>query len=106
MRYLFRITLLIIVLVCPVAIASAASDAAVFGDQSANQDGTQSPEFKDVEAGTQKYVEAYDKGDAKALAEFYAEDVDYIDQDGAETKGRAAIEKLLAANFETNPSIR
>jgi uncharacterized protein (TIGR02246 family) len=103
MRYLLRITLLIIVLVCPVAIASAASDAAVSGDQSANQAGTQSPEFKDVEAGTQKYVEAYDKGDAKALAEFYAEDVDYTDQDGAETKGRAAIEKLLAANFEAQP---
>jgi uncharacterized protein (TIGR02246 family) len=89
----------------PVAVVSAAPDASRPADPSSTQDTTQSPEFKEVQEETQKYIEAYDKGDAKALAEFYAEDVDYIDQDGAETKGREAIEKLLAANFQANPGV-
>jgi uncharacterized protein (TIGR02246 family) len=105
MRNLPRIPLLILALAGPVAIASAAPDTAPSADQTSSPDGTQSPEFKEVQEATQKYMEAYDKGDAKALAEFYAEDVDYIDQDGAETKGREAIEKLLAANFQANPGV-
>jgi uncharacterized protein (TIGR02246 family) len=104
--HLPRIPLLLLALVCPLAIASAAVDTAKPADLSSSQDVTQSPEFKEVAEGTQKYIEAYDKGDAKALAEFYAEDVDYIDQDGSETKGREAIEKLLAANFQANPGIK
>ena len=31
-----------------------------------------------------KYEAAYKNGDAKTLAGFYSDDVDYIDQDGAE----------------------
>jgi uncharacterized protein (TIGR02246 family) len=49
------------------------------------------------------YQAAYNKGDAKTLASFYAEDVDYIDQDGQETKGRDEVEKLLATAFQANP---
>ena len=41
----------------------------------------------------------------RCLFTFFAEDVDYIDQDGVETKGRAAIEKLLAENFKANPGV-
>jgi uncharacterized protein (TIGR02246 family) len=101
-RYLTSVSLLIIPLLYPVALACAAS-AAIPADQSSSQESTQSPEFIEAEETAQKYTEAYDKGDAKTLAAFYAEDVDYIDQDGAETKGRAAIEKLLADNFQANP---
>ncbi|MBV9671390.1 MAG: hypothetical protein JO076_01010, partial [Verrucomicrobia bacterium] len=39
------------------------------------------------------------KGDAKPVASFFAEDVAYMDQDGQLTKGRDAIEKLLATVF-------
>jgi ketosteroid isomerase-like protein len=46
------------------------------------------------------------KGDAKALAGFYSEDVDYTDQDGAEVKGRDAMEKLLVDNFAQNPGVK
>ena len=49
---------------------------------------------------------AYNKGDAKTLADFYSEDVDYIDQDGAEVKGRDGIQKLLAENFRANPGVK
>jgi uncharacterized protein (TIGR02246 family) len=54
----------------------------------------------------QKYVTAYNKGDAKAVASFYAQDVDYIDQDGEETKGRDEMEKLLATAFQANPGAK
>jgi uncharacterized protein (TIGR02246 family) len=56
-----------------------------------------------VEAALQKnaeaFVEAFDKGDAKAVAAFFTEDGDIIDQDGRQIKGRAAIEKTYAKVF-------
>jgi len=52
------------------------------------------------------YIAAYDKGDAKAVASFSAEDAEYIDADGALTKGRAEIEKLLATAFQENPGAK
>jgi len=52
------------------------------------------------------YVAAYSKGDAKAVASFFAEDADYIDTDGQLTKGRAEIEKLLATAFQDNPGAK
>ena len=102
-RSVTRIPFAFIALVWPVAIAYAASDIAPPTDQSSDQ---QSPEFKAAEEGAQRYMAAYNKGDAKALAEFYAEDVDYVDQDGAEVKGRQGIQKLLADNFQANPGIK
>jgi len=33
-------------------------------------------------------------------------DVDYIDQDGAEVKGRDAIQKLLTENFQASPGVQ
>jgi uncharacterized protein (TIGR02246 family) len=42
-----------------------------------------------------EYIAAFNRGDAKALAAFWAEDAEYVDQDGREYKGRAAIEKML-----------
>jgi uncharacterized protein (TIGR02246 family) len=46
-----------------------------------------------------EYIAAFNRGDAKALAGFWAEDGEYVDQDGHEYKGRAAIEKMLERNF-------
>jgi uncharacterized protein (TIGR02246 family) len=59
-----------------------------------------SPEYQEAEDQFRKYQEAYDRGDAKALASFYAEDVDYIDQGGVEVKGRGEMEKLFMENFQ------
>jgi uncharacterized protein (TIGR02246 family) len=47
-----------------------------------------------------EYIAAYNRGDAKAVAAFWAEDATYIDEDGHEYKGRAAIEKLYKKAFE------
>jgi uncharacterized protein (TIGR02246 family) len=65
-----------------------------------------SPEYQAAEDQFRKYQEAYDRGDAKALASFYAEDVDYIDQDGAETKGRGEMEKLFTEYFQASPGAK
>jgi uncharacterized protein (TIGR02246 family) len=101
-----QIPLLVIALTCPVAFAVAASETATPADQASSQNSAQSPDFKAAEDAAQRYVAAYNKGDAKTLADFFSEDVDYIDQDGAETKGREAIQKLLAENFQANPGVK
>jgi uncharacterized protein (TIGR02246 family) len=46
-----------------------------------------------------EYIAAFNRGDAKALAGFWAEDAEYVDQDGHQYKGRADIEKMLERNF-------
>jgi uncharacterized protein (TIGR02246 family) len=104
--YFTRISAVIVVLVCPVVIAYAATDPATLPDRSSSQDSNQTPELKAAQDRAQAYIAAYNKGDARTLANFYAEDVDYIDQDGVEVKGRDAIQKLLAENFKANPGIR
>jgi uncharacterized protein (TIGR02246 family) len=57
------------------------------------------PAAKEPEAPTKdrraEYVAAFNRGDAKALAAFWAEDAEYVDQDGHQYKGRPAIEKML-----------
>jgi uncharacterized protein (TIGR02246 family) len=52
------------------------------------------------------FAEAFDKGDAKAVAAFWAPDGDYIDQTGLALKGRAAIEKVLAGMFAENKGMK
>jgi uncharacterized protein (TIGR02246 family) len=48
------------------------------------------------------FIAAYDKGDAKAVATFWTPDATYVDQEGREHKGRAAIEKLYEKVFAEN----
>ena len=47
----------------------------------------------------QAFIAAFEKGDAKAVASFWAENADYVDQTGREFKGRAAIEKMYEKFF-------
>jgi len=47
----------------------------------------------------QEFIAAFNRGDAKAVAAFWAPDADYVDQVGREIKGRAAIEKLYEKVF-------
>lgn len=104
-RNLIGIPVAVVSFVCPFVIAHAAADPTPTVDQSSIQGSNQSPQLKAAQDRAQAYIAAYNKGDAKALANFYAENVDYIDQDGAEVKGREAIQKLLADNFQANPGI-
>src|SRR5262245_62488429 len=60
----------------------------------------------DAKAAIQKqaeaFVEAFHKGDAKAVAALWAEDCDFTDQAGRHLKGREAIEKGFTEFFADN----
>jgi uncharacterized protein (TIGR02246 family) len=46
-----------------------------------------------------EFIAAFEKGDAKAVAAFWTENADYVDQTGREYKGRPAIEKMYENVF-------
>src|SRR5262249_19933448 len=47
----------------------------------------------------QEFIAAFEKGDAKAVAAFWTENADYVDQTGREYKGREAIQKMYERFF-------
>jgi len=59
-----------------------------------------------LQKNAEAFVEAFNKGDAKAVAAFWAEDGDYIDQTGRHVQGRDAIEKLFKEFFEENKGMK
>jgi len=92
---------------CSVVTASVAADNSSTGAQKTQQPTVQSsPEYQAAEDQFRKYQQAYDRGDAKTLASFYADDIDYIDQGGVEVKGRGEMEKLFMENFQANPGAK
>jgi uncharacterized protein (TIGR02246 family) len=52
------------------------------------------------------FVDAFHKGDAKALAAHWTPDGDYTDQTGKTLKGRAAIEKAFASLFAEHKGLK
>src|SRR4051812_13051327 len=46
-----------------------------------------------------EFIAAFDRGDAGAVAAFWTPDATYVDQEGREYRGRAAIERLYAKGF-------
>jgi uncharacterized protein (TIGR02246 family) len=102
-----KLPLTTILMAFSLALAGVASDAGTSAKQPASeQKSPSSPADQTTHDEGRKYEEAYNKGDAKTLARLYSDDVDYIDQDGAEVKGRDAMEKLLADNFQQNPGAK
>ena len=102
-----KLALITALLAFSLATASTAADAGAPAQQPAAEAKNQSsPANQTADDDARKYEEAYNQGDAKTLAGFYADDVDYIDQDGAEVIGRDAMEKLLAENFQQNPGVK
>jgi uncharacterized protein (TIGR02246 family) len=102
-----KLALIITLLAFSLALASTAFAADAPAQQPAGEGKNQpSPPDQTADDNARKYEEAYNKGDAKTLAGFFSEDVDYVDQDGAEVKGRDAMQKLLADNFVQNPGAK
>jgi uncharacterized protein (TIGR02246 family) len=64
----------------------------------------------DEEAALQKnaegFVEAFHKGDAKALAAFWIADGDYTDERGHKVQGREAIGKVFSELFAENKGLK
>jgi uncharacterized protein (TIGR02246 family) len=49
-----------------------------------------------------QYEAAFAKGDAKALADYFAEDAEYTTEEGAILRGRGEIEQSIAAGIKAN----
>jgi uncharacterized protein (TIGR02246 family) len=60
----------------------------------------------EIEKTAETFVAAYEKGDAKAVAAFWAPDGDYADPDGRVLKGRKAIEDDFAEFFAENKGLK
>jgi uncharacterized protein (TIGR02246 family) len=58
-----------------------------------------------IKAITAEYARAFNAGDAKAAAALWTAEGEYIGADGAAVKGRAQIEKSLAAFFKEHPKV-
>ncbi len=73
----------------------------------AEQGGTKpdSPEAA-VRKTAEAFMRAFNAGDAKAAAAFWAKDGEYIGPDGEEVRGRAAIEKDFVDSFKKHPKAR
>ncbi len=61
-----------------------------------------SPEATSITNQAAEYEKAYNAGDAKGLARFFTDDVEYIDENGQLTEGRSDIEQLLTETFAEN----
>ncbi len=59
-----------------------------------------------VAANDRAYEAAYARGDIKALADFFTDDVVYTDELGNTHKGKSEIESSLAAAFAANPGAK
>ena len=74
-----KLVLMTTLLAFSLALASAAADAGAPAQQPAGEGKNQSsPPDQITDEDARKYKEAYNKGDAKTLAGFYSDDVDYI----------------------------
>src|SRR3984893_16182340 len=65
-----------------------------------------SPEIQSVTQLDEDYEAAYNRGDANAVAAFYTNDAEYVDEGGNVVSGRGDIEKLLVEEFTTNPGAK
>src|SRR4249920_1257282 len=64
------------------------------------------PQEAAIQKTAEAFVEAFHKGDAKAVAAFWTPDGDYVDDTGRVLKGREAIEKSFAELFAANKGLK
>lgn len=66
----------------------------------------ETPEKTAVLALDRAYEAAFAKGDAAALADFFAEDAEHTTEDGTVLNGKAAIEKSIRGGLKANPGAK
>jgi uncharacterized protein (TIGR02246 family) len=64
------------------------------------------PQEAAITKTAEAFVEAFQKGDAKAVAAFWTQEGDYVDPTGRVLKGRAAIENDFADLFAQNKGLK
>ena len=98
-----RITLLLTLNLTLAAIAFAAEPSATPSPQVGNG---LSAEIQSITQLDKDYEAAYNRGDANAVAAFYTNDAEYVDEGGSVVSGRDDIENLLAEEFTTKPGAK
>jgi uncharacterized protein (TIGR02246 family) len=66
----------------------------------------QTADEKGVRESSLAFVEAFNKGDAKAMGSLWTADCEYVDETGRVFQGRDAIEKEYAAFFAAHPGLK
>src|SRR6185295_6217429 len=59
-----------------------------------------------IQAVVTSYVDAFNRADAQALSELWAEDAEYQTPDGPRLQGREAIRKMFADMFADNQHLK
>lgn len=59
-----------------------------------------------IRRAAQEFVEAFDRGDAKAVADHFATDGVYVNEDGQRFEGRDAIEQEYKTLFENTSDVK
>ena len=59
-----------------------------------------------IKKNAKAFVAAFDKGDAKAVAGFWAPEGDYVEETGRHMKGREEIEKAFTEFFSANKGLK
>jgi uncharacterized protein (TIGR02246 family) len=99
----------------PVAVLAVFAVAAAVGlvyrsparDESPRAESTQdAPAIAAIRKTAGEFAEAFNKGDAKALAAFWTKEGEYIGPDGETLRGRDAIEKEYVEFFKNHPKAK
>ena len=101
-----RLILLLTVNLTLAAIAFAAQPGATPSPPPASPPQVANSSLAEIQVITQldkDYEEAYNRGDANAVAALYTDDAEYVDEGGNVVVGRDTIELLLAEEFAGNP---
>src|SRR5271157_1246106 len=67
---------------------------------------TFTPEQKAVADTIAAFAKVYGSADAKALADFFTDDVVVTDPAGGETRGKTAVAEMYAGAFQENPGLK
>jgi uncharacterized protein (TIGR02246 family) len=59
-----------------------------------------------IRAAVDSYVEAYNRGDAKAVANYWSENADWVSPAGERIQGRQAIEREMESLFSENKGLK
>lgn len=77
-----------------------------FSESSGQDQRAQSNDEVDIRQVVQSYVEAFNRGDAAAVASHWSDDADYVSPTGDRLKGRKKIEAFLKKFFGENKDLR
>jgi uncharacterized protein (TIGR02246 family) len=97
-----RVVLALVALITPVGFVNTDDKPAT----DAKATDSQTPEEKIIREKAKAYIEAFNRGDAAAMASHFARDGEVVDRAGKVTRGREAIQKELEAFFAKNKGVK